>query len=114
MPLIKSTAGERATAEATVRRPRRRLTELLGLLAASLLTVGGLWLLSAAREPGLAATDGAIAAGRVVDLTAAADDGALAARLEAIIADEGERRFVANRLTAWLNAPDSSGRPRRQ
>ena len=114
MPLIKSTASERAAVTAKVRRPERRLTELLGLLAASLLTVGGLWLLSVAREPGLTAAAEDIAAGRVVDLTAAAEDGALVARLDAIISDEGERRFVASRLTAWLNAPDGSGRPRRQ
>jgi cell division protein FtsW (lipid II flippase) len=114
MPLITSTASERAAATAKARRPQRRLTELLGLLAASLLTTGGLWLLSAARDPVLRAADDGIASGRIIDLTTTADDRALLARLEPIIADDGERRFVANRLTAWLNAPDASGQPRRQ
>ena len=114
MPLTTSTASERAVVATKARRPKGRLVELVGLLAASLWTVGGLWLLSTAREPGLLGAAESIAAGRLIVLTAPAGDAALVARLEAVIPDEGERRFVASRLTAWLSAPDASGTPRRR
>ncbi len=33
--------------------------------------------------------------------------------LDTVVADAGERRFVADRLAAWLNTPDGSGSARR-
>jgi cell division protein FtsW (lipid II flippase) len=114
MPITQSTADQRASAAATTRRRVGRWAELLGLLAASLLTLAGLWALSAAREPGLLSADESIGAGRVINLTEVVRSQALLARLEPVIPNEGERRFVADRLAAWLNTPDGSGGPRRQ
>jgi cell division protein FtsW (lipid II flippase) len=114
MPTIHSTADQRATADATRRKRTGRWAERFGLVAASLLTLAGLWALSAAREAGLRSADDSMAAGRVLDLTEVVRGETLLARLDPVISNEGERRFVADRLAAWLNAPDGSGGPRRQ
>ncbi|HEX7485921.1 MAG TPA: FtsW/RodA/SpoVE family cell cycle protein [Vicinamibacterales bacterium] len=113
MPITHSTAAERAEAAATTRKVKGRQVELFGLLAASLLTLAGLWLISGTRDAGLRETAQAISAGRVLDVNAVDRAEQLLPLLAPIVSDAGERLFVADRLAAWLNTPDGSGNPRR-
>jgi cell division protein FtsW (lipid II flippase) len=114
MPITHSTADQRAAAESKTHKPTGRWAELLGLFAASLLTIAGLLILSTARDAGLQNAAESIAAGRIVDLTEVVRSETFLARLEAVIPNGDERRFVAGRLAAWLNTPDGSGSPRRR
>jgi len=113
MRITHSTAAERAEATATTRHVNGRQVELLGLLAASILTIAGLWLVSAARDGGLREAADAIAVGRIVNLNGVDRSEQLLPRLEGVVPDAAERRFVADRLAAWLNTPDGSGSTRR-
>jgi cell division protein FtsW (lipid II flippase) len=92
--------------------PRPRRAELVGLLAALLLTAAGIWLVVSASRGALWDADREIAAGRVVDLSRLDRARPLLPRLEPVVADEAERQFVADRIVSWLGAPDGSG-PRR-
>jgi cell division protein FtsW (lipid II flippase) len=112
MRMTHSSAAERA-AEARSRRAKGRPLELLGLLAATALTIGGLWLVASSRSALLAGAARGLADGLVVDLNVVDRAEQLLPRLESVVADPGERRFVADRLAAWLNTPDGSGSARR-
>jgi cell division protein FtsW (lipid II flippase) len=113
MRITHSTAAERDEASGAKRRATGRQVELLGLLAASLLTLAGLWLVTAARAPALLEASQAIGAGRVLDVNGVDRAEPLLPLLEGLASDTGERRFIADRLAAWLNTPDGSGSPRR-
>ncbi len=113
MRITHSTAAGPAETPATTWTVRGRHVELLGLVAASLCTLAGLWLVSEARRDSLRETDRAVSAGRVLDVNRLDRAEPLLPLLEPLLADAGERRFVADRLAAWVNAPDGAGRPRR-
>jgi cell division protein FtsW (lipid II flippase)/cell division protein FtsI/penicillin-binding protein 2 len=113
MRMTQSTAAERA-AMARTRRTRGRPVELLGLLAATVLTLAGLWLVSSARSDTLADADRGLAAGLVANLNMVDRAEQLLPGLASVVSDPGERRFVADRLAAWINTPDGSGSPRRR
>lgn len=114
MRITHSTAAERAEAAALTRKVKGRQVELVGLLAASLLTIVGLWLVSSARAISLQDAAQAMAAGRILDLNRVDRAEQLLPLLEGIVGDTGERRFVADRLAAWINTPDGSGSARRR
>ena len=114
MRITNSTAAERAEAAALTRKVKGRQVELVGLLAASLLTIVGLWLVSSARAISLQDAAQAMAAGRILDLNRVDRAEQLLPLLEGIVGDTGERRFVADRLAAWINTPDGSGSARRR
>lgn len=113
MRMTHSTAAERSAAS-KARRSKGRPVELLGLLAGTVLTIAGLWLVSSARAEMLADTSRGLSAGAIANLNVTDRAEQLLPRLESVVADAGERRFVADRLASWLNTPDGSGSPRRQ
>ncbi len=90
-----------------------RRSELVGLVAASLVTLVGLWLVWDARAEVLRETDGALASGRLVDLSRLNRPEPLLPLLEPIVPDTIERRFVAERIAAWIGAPEKAGGRRR-
>jgi cell division protein FtsW (lipid II flippase) len=112
MRMTHSTAAERATTART-RQARGRPFELLGLLAATIVTAAGLWLVTSSRTALLENAARSLAESRVADLNTIDRAEQLRPSLDAVVADPGERRFVAERLAAWLNTPDGSGNPRR-
>ncbi|HEY3380567.1 MAG TPA: FtsW/RodA/SpoVE family cell cycle protein [Vicinamibacterales bacterium] len=114
MRMTHSTAAERAETAVATRRARGRGFELVGLLAASLVAVAGLWLVYSAQRSALADAAPALTAGRLVNLNEVDRSEQLLPLLETVLADAGERRFVADRLASWLNTPDGTGSPRRQ
>jgi cell division protein FtsW (lipid II flippase) len=91
--------------------PRRR--ELVGLVAASLVTLAGLWLVWEARQEGLRDTEQALSSGRVVNLSRLERAEPLLPLLEPVVPDIAERQFAADRIVAWANTPDGPGRSRR-
>lgn len=116
MRMTYSTARERAET-ATANRQQAgggRNVELLGLVAASLLCLVGVWLVSSARAPMLAETQTLVASGHAVDLNTVERVEQLLTVLEPVVADPSERRFVADRLMGWLTTPDGTGAPRRR
>jgi cell division protein FtsW (lipid II flippase)/cell division protein FtsI/penicillin-binding protein 2 len=114
MRISHSTAADRARAAAAARKISGRNVELVGLLAASILTAAGLLFLHLARIDGLRDLDQAVAAGRAVNLNAIDRSDQLLPLLGDVAPDPGERRFVADTVAAWLNTPDGSGSPRRR
>jgi cell division protein FtsW (lipid II flippase) len=112
MRMTHSTAADRA-ATAKTRRPRARQQELLGLLGATAATLVGLWLVSSARTPALEEAGRGLATGQMANLNAVDRSEQLLPRLEPVVVDPGERRFVADRIAAWLSTPDGSGNARR-
>jgi cell division protein FtsW (lipid II flippase) len=113
MRMTHSTAAERTATAKNTSRTKGRPTELLGLVAATLLTVAGLWLVSSARSAGLDETTRALAARLVTNLNAVDRAEQVLPGLASVVTDPTERRFVADRLTAWLTTPDGSGSARR-
>jgi cell division protein FtsW (lipid II flippase) len=113
MRMTHSTAAERAAATQT-RRAKGRPAELLGLLGATILTVVGLWLVSSARSAALDDAGKGLAAGRIADLNLIDRAEQVLPGLASVVADPGERRFVADRVASWLNTPDGSGNARRR
>jgi cell division protein FtsW (lipid II flippase) len=113
MRITRSTAAEPAETSDATRRVSARRLELLGLVAASLFTLAGLFVISDARNDSLHDADQAVAAGRLIDLSRLTRAEPLLPPLEPIFADEVERRFVADRIAAWANAPAPAGNPRR-
>ncbi len=92
---------------------RTRRVELAGLVAASLLTLAGLWLVWDARAEGLRDTDLALSSGRVVDVSRLDRAETLLPLLEQVVPDPVERGFVADQIAAWVGTPARSGaRPR--
>ena len=90
-----------------------RRPELVGLVAASLVTLVGLWLLWGARAEGLRETDLALASGRVVDVSRLERPDTLLPLLEPVVADPVERRFVAGRIATFAGTPENPGGRRR-
>ena len=90
-----------------------RHPELVGLVAASLVTLVGLWLVWDARSEGLRETDRALSSGGVIDLSRLVRPEPLLPLLEPIVPDAIERRFVADRIAAWIGAPEKPGGRRR-
>ena len=114
MRLTYSTAAERAQSAREVRRQGRRGIELLALVAASLLSVAGLWLTFAARTASFDLVQKDLAAGKVLNLNAVDRAEQLLPILDHVSADPGERRFIADRIAAWLTTPDGQGDVRRR
>jgi cell division protein FtsW (lipid II flippase)/cell division protein FtsI/penicillin-binding protein 2 len=83
-----------------------RRPELVGLVAASLVTLVGLWLLWNARAEGLRETDRALASGRVIDVSGLERPDALLPLLEPVVPDVVERGFLADRIAAFMGSPD--------
>lgn len=111
MPLTRSTAAQRA-ATAAATRAATRTTELAALLAATLVTLVAVGLAAQAKLAGVAGIEDALGGGRAVDLRAVDRPDPLLPLLEPVIPDSSERRFVAERLAAWLGAGDEGGRRR--
>lgn len=109
MALTRSTAAQRAAAAAETKAATRPI-ELAALLAATLVTLAAVGLAAQAKLAGVAGIDEALRAGRAVDLRAVDRPDPLLPLLEPVIPDSSERRFVAERLAAWLNAGDEGGR----
>ena len=111
MPLTRSTAAQRAATAAATQAATRTI-ELAALLAATLVTVVAVALAAQARLAAVAGIDEALKDGRAVDLRTVDWPDPLLPLLEPVIPDSSERRFVAERLGAWLNAGDEGGRRR--
>jgi cell division protein FtsW (lipid II flippase) len=114
MRITRSTAAEPAETSDAARSVTARRFELLGLVAASLLTLAGLVVLSDARAASLRDADQLVASGRLIDLSRLDRADPLLPLLEPIFADVVERQFVADRIAAWIDSPAPSGGPRRQ
>lgn len=113
MAMIYTTARERAATATRTARAGGRTFELVALIAASVLSAAGVLLVYGARAPMLAEADSALSAGQVIDLNTVDQAEVLLPLLEPVVADPAERRFLADRVVAWLNTPDGSGSPRR-
>jgi len=111
MALTRSTAAQRAAAAAATRRSTRTI-ELAALAAASVVTLAAVLLAAQARLAGVGDIDDGLSRGRVVNLRAVDRPDPLVPLLEAAVPDSSERRFVADRLAAWLSAGDEGGRRR--
>ncbi len=110
MRITHTTAAERA-ARTTPRHSGSPSLELAALLVASLVSLAGVWLVVSAK----AADANARTAGTSrLDINTIDRAEQLLPVLDGVVADPGERRFVANRITAWLTTPDGSGGLRRR
>ena len=110
MRITHTTAAERAV-RATRRRSGSPSLELAALLVASLVSLAGVWLVFSAK----AADANASTAGTpLLDINTIDRAEQLLPVLDGVVADPVERRFVADRITAWLTTPDGSGDLRRR
>jgi cell division protein FtsW (lipid II flippase) len=110
MPLTRSTAAQRAAA-AKAGRAASRTPELAALLAATLVTLIAVALAAQAKLASVNDLGDGLAAGRVVNLRAVDRAGVLLPALESAVPDSSERRFVAERIAAWLATGDEGRRP---
>jgi cell division protein FtsW (lipid II flippase) len=114
MPIIRSTAAERAASAVAARRLAARNLELVALVAASLVSCLGLLLVYQAKAAGLAGVGEALAARRVVDLNDVSRAEDLLSVLESVLPDASERRFVAERIAAYAAGADTPAGVRRR
>jgi cell division protein FtsW (lipid II flippase) len=111
MRITHSTAAERA-ARHTQQRGGSPLLELAGLLLATIVSLTGVWLVSSAKAADTAPPGSP--ARPLLDLNTVDRAEQLLPVLEGVVADPGERRFVADRIVGWLSTPDGSGDLRRR
>ncbi len=90
-----------------------RRSELVGLAAASLVTLAGLWLVWGARGEALRETERALSSGQVVNVSRLDRPEPLLPLLDPAVPDADERRFVAGRLAAWAGLLEKPGGRRR-
>ena len=114
MPIIRSTAAERAISAGAAKRLAARNIELAALVAASLVSALGLLLVYQADSRGLARVDEAIAARRVVDVNDVSRAEDLVPVLESVLPDASERRFAAERIAAYATGADTPAGARRR
>jgi cell division protein FtsW (lipid II flippase) len=114
MRLTHTTAAERAARASRGRRGGAMSLELAALAVASLISLTGAWLVYASKSAAVSAAAAALGARPVVDLNAVDRAEQLLPLLEGVVDDPAERRFVADRLAAWLTTPDGSGDLRRR
>ncbi len=110
MRITHSTAAQRAAAAAAPRRGGWRRVELVALATASVVFLAGLTLVYQAKTRGTEAVAARLPGGRIVDINAVDRPEQLLATLEAVIADSGERRFVAEEIVEWLAGGDGGRR----
>ena len=109
MRITHSTAAQRAAAASQPRGGWRR-TELLALAVASVVFLAGMTLVYQAKTRGADVVANRLPGGRVLNLNAVDRPEQLLAALEPVIADSGERRFVAEQVAAWLAGSDGGRR----
>ena len=116
MRITHSTAAERSAAAVSARRTAPPPLELAALVVASLVSLAGVWLVYGAKraEFDLRAASAASSATATIDLQAVDRPELLLPVLETVVEDPAERRFVAERIAAWLTTPDGTGSPRRR
>ena len=108
MRITRSTAVERAAATASAPPAGWRHRELLALAVVSVVCLAGLALVYAAKTG--AASAGASAARGAVNLNTVDRPEQLLPALERVVGDTGERRFVAERIVAWIEGGDGGRR----
>ncbi len=112
MRITYSTAAERAAAAASTRRSGPPALELVALFVASIVALTGVALVYGAKKAE-SGGPGTPPAPRV-NINAVDRPEQLLPALEGAVADAAERRFVAERIAAWLTTPDGTGSARRR
>ncbi|MBE3071470.1 MAG: FtsW/RodA/SpoVE family cell cycle protein, partial [Acidobacteria bacterium] len=114
MRMTYSTAADRARAASTGARRGGRRTEFVALVAASAVSLAGLLLVCQAHAPQVAEIAAGLADRRVANLNEVSRADDLLPALEPVILDASERRFVAERIAAYVSAAEENAGARRR
>ena len=113
MRITYSTVADRARNTSHAARGGARRAELGALVVASAVSLAGLLLVYEAKAPRLHDTAAALTAGRVANLNEVSRAEDLLPALEPVVADASERRFVAERIIAFVSADAQNAGDRR-